>query len=99
MRIETGKFKRTHTADWEKCVVVNEGDGPIIDEKGLVLKRGQVYDWRSTGQSVMTVFEEIDARCKHCKTMLHGICKECGRHCSCYEGVKKGSARYKRGLI
>lgn len=40
--------------------------------------------------------EELE--CAHCLKMLHGICKKCGRHCSCYDGVPKSSSAYKRAL-
>jgi hypothetical protein len=58
MRIETCQFKRKENSEWEDGVIVNEGDGPIIDMDGKVVPHDpQIWDWRPISTQVMTIGE------------------------------------------
>ena len=57
LRIETCEFKRVGSANWEQGVIVNEGNGPIIDLDGKVVQ-GAIYNWRERSAHVMTVIED-----------------------------------------
>ena len=54
MRLETVDFKRTKLSPRERGVMVNEGDGPLIDMDGNIVK-APVYNWWARNESVMFV--------------------------------------------
>jgi hypothetical protein len=54
MRVETCQFKRKRASVWERGVIINEGNGPIIDMKGEVVP-APIWNWRAVGENVITV--------------------------------------------
>lgn len=59
LRIETINFNRKKGGPWEQGVLINGGDGPIIDMKGQAVPPGEVWDWRQTHAHVMTVLDPL----------------------------------------
>ena len=54
MTIESIEFNRSKGAPLELGVLVNGGDGPIIDMAGKVV--GECWDYRRTGEHAMTIY-------------------------------------------
>ena len=58
MRIETCRFRRIKDGEWEYGIIIDEGNGPLIDADGKVVPSDpQIWDWRRDNQNIMTVFE------------------------------------------
>jgi hypothetical protein len=55
--VETIRFRRTITAKPEMGIIINYGDGPIIDMNGEVVPP-PVYHWQPIAQHRITVTEE-----------------------------------------
>lgn len=57
LKVETVYFRRREATDSvETGLLVNEGDGPLIDMDGKVVPP-PVYDWLKTHEQIMTVTE------------------------------------------
>jgi hypothetical protein len=59
LRIESVAFKREQSSRWEAGVIVNEGEGPIIDLKGKVVPP-PVWDYHTVSRHVLTIVEDVD---------------------------------------
>lgn len=58
MRIETVEFQREQDSPIELGVMINEGDGPIIDMDGKMVPEGGLWHYHLRSIHVMTVTEE-----------------------------------------
>jgi hypothetical protein len=56
MRIESIRFKREENSPEEKGVIINHGDGPILDFKGNVVS--PVWDYAWDHEYNMTIYDD-----------------------------------------
>lgn len=58
MRIERVEFTRTKGGEPELGLLINEGDGPLLDAKGVAVTEGGCWDYRRTNDFIV----ELDMR-------------------------------------
>lgn len=59
LRVESCYFQRKRDAPWEYGIIVNNGDGPIIDMDGKVVP-APIENYRTSHDQVMTVVAPDD---------------------------------------
>lgn len=61
LTVETVRFKRTERSPWERGLIINYGDGPIIDMHGKVVPdEDGVWDWKELSETKITVVDVDD---------------------------------------